>query len=646
MKPLRIFAAALALMLLLSGPLGAARAAYDMPYYIVVDISNQVVTVYDAATDGIVRQMLCSTGKNDYTPTGNFILPKKGQRYDRQPWYYIAMFRRYVKYATRIRGEILFHSLPYTRKSLQSIDAQAASELGQPTSHGCIRLRWQDAQFIAENCLPGTAVKITKSGNRDDGLRELLFQQSFDASDGLDYDSFLGISQEEGALGRFSEGSEVLNLQYRLRDLGLYDGELSGVYDSATVNAVRAAQYRMGVDVSGAASPEFQEAIYAPDAPTAMDVTLSEGMSGPAVRVLQDNLAALRLYGDEPDSVYDLAVVEAVRRFQRAYGYDADGVAAPKVQKAAAYEAERLLEVFGDGDYACEEAGEALTVARVAARAGVKLRQSASQESRAVKSLSQGQGLIVLEKGSGWSRVRSGGDEGYVKNSLVEFGRREIASLKYTSETDDLVYAVGGAAADYAAGARLPCEVFDEYLAANDQGVDLESLVSYVTVDTGGAGAALNLRASPQDDGEVLAAVPDGERLRVQRRASEWTQVSYQGQAGWLLNRYLSFWTGPRDALDEGLDVGEGEAALPRYAVVRSAAGDRAAVYEADADDARILGHLPDGVRLEVLDAADGWCRIRYEGHEGYMIGEDLEPEPEPTPVPTEDARLTEELRP
>ena len=42
-------------------------------------------------------------------------------------------------------------------------------------------------------------------------------------------------------------------------------------------------------------------------------------------------------------------------------------------------------------------------------------------------------------------------------------------------------------------------------------------------------------------------------------------------------------------------------------------------------DGATVLGYLPDGTRLEVLAAADGWCWIRYEGREGYMIGEDLE---------------------
>ena len=623
MRLRRILSLLLVLAVLLAGWVAPARAEYDMPYYIIVDITNQVVTVYETATGGIARQMLCSSGMKLYTPRGNFILPKGNKKHDRQPWYYIDMFHMYVKYATRIQGMILFHSMPYKRKSLQSIDAEAAAQLGMPVSHGCIRLRWQDAKYIAENCLPGTAVQITETGKRDDGLRELLYQQSYDASSGVSYDSFLGISSEPDALGRFSEGPEVLNLQYRLRDLGLYDGALSGEYDSATVNAVRVAQYLLGTETTGVATKALQETLYGPDAPTAMDVTLKEGMSGPAVRALQDDLAALGLYTDAPDSVYDAAVVEAVRQFESAYGYDSDGVATAKVQKAVDYEAGRISETFGGGDYDCQWVDEPLNVARAKAR--TRLRQSAAQNARSIRRLSEGQGMIVLEPGGAWTRVRVGDDEGYVRSDLVEFGQRPISVLKYTGAGGEPVYTIGSGAADYYAGAKLPCEAFDEYLAVNDQPIDVDSLVSYVTVDTAGQGPSLNLRRSPDAGSDVLDTVDDGVSLRVQRRAGEWTQVTWRGQTGFLMNRYLSFWDGPEDALEDEGDGEEIPAFTAGYAVVHSASGQAAEVYAEDADDARTLGKLKDGVRVEVLDVWDGWCHIRYEGREGYMIGEDLE---------------------
>ena len=59
MKLRKMLAVLLAAVLLVGAWAGAApaRADYDMPYYIEVDISSQIVTIYDAQTRQIVRQM-------------------------------------------------------------------------------------------------------------------------------------------------------------------------------------------------------------------------------------------------------------------------------------------------------------------------------------------------------------------------------------------------------------------------------------------------------------------------------------------------------------------------------------------------------------------------------------------------------------
>ena len=116
----------------------------------------------------------------------------------------------------------------------------------------------------------------------------------------------------------------------------------------------------------------------------------------------------------------------------------------------------------------------------------------------------------------------------------------------------------------------------------------------------------------------------NGRRFKALRRTSEWTQVEYRGRTGYLLNRYLAFWTGPEDALDEELDADAADMPVMGYATVRSVTGRKAPVYEENADGAAVLGHLPNDTRLEVLSAADGWCWIRYEGRDGYMTVEDL----------------------
>lgn len=607
-------------------PAGVARAQgpQDIPYRIEVDISSQIVTIYMNGTDEIVRQMLCSTGLNDWTPTGDFILPESRGSTDRQPWYLIGDL--WVKYATRIWGKVLFHSIPYDKKSMQAINPECLRKFGYPASHGCVRLRWQDAQFICENCLPGTPVKILKSGERKESLRELLFQETYDAGKGFSYESFLGISSEPGALSRVSEGQEVLNLQYRLRDLGIYNGEMTGTYDSTTVNAVRVAQYLLGDELNGVATADFQEKIYAPDAPTATNVELTEGMGGPAVHKLQENLATLCLYDAEAlDSVYDVGVTEAVQAFQRAYCYPADGVATSEVQRAIDYEAGNVRDTFGGDEYACEKTTDRLNMVQVGAEAGVALREKPSQESKKLKSLRKGALAIVLEPGKSWSRVRSGSEVGYVKNDYVRAFEQELDLLRYTSQVDDRVYTVGSAASDYYAGASLPSEIFGEYLAANDQYLDISSLVNYVTVNTNGEAPSLNLREGPSADSAVLATVQDGTSLKVQRQFTEWTQVVCEGQVGYLMNRYLKFWTGPDDALEAEEGDEKLEASMVAYAVVESVVEQGAGVYDDNSDEAMLLGHLPDGLQLQVLDISGGWCLIQYKGHQGYMSVEDLQ---------------------
>ena len=104
----RWLVAALTLLLVLS-PL-SALADYDMPYYIGVDITNQIVTIYRTADGAIVRQMACSTGIEDNTPLGVFDLPAKQRDSERSEWYYLPEFKCYVKYATRVKNKFLFHS--------------------------------------------------------------------------------------------------------------------------------------------------------------------------------------------------------------------------------------------------------------------------------------------------------------------------------------------------------------------------------------------------------------------------------------------------------------------------------------------------------------------------------------------------------
>jgi len=130
---------------------------YVFPYKIVVDISDQRVYVGQwngSSYKNLVKKFVCSTGKKGTpTPLGTY------QSYGRAggEWYFFKDFNCYARWATRIVGGILFHSVTYTRNKRPSGSERG---LGRRASHGCVRLRVVDAKWIYDNCPRGTTVVI------------------------------------------------------------------------------------------------------------------------------------------------------------------------------------------------------------------------------------------------------------------------------------------------------------------------------------------------------------------------------------------------------------------------------------------------------------------------------------------------------
>ena len=130
-------------------------------YKFVIDVSDQRVYVYqwngsDYSTS--VGEMICSTGlKATPTPLGTY---QAAGPTDQGEWYWFDEYEVYAKWATRIVGGILFHSIPYSKGKVQNKTAR--KKLGRPASHGCVRLKDDHALWIYENCTPGTTVVVQK----------------------------------------------------------------------------------------------------------------------------------------------------------------------------------------------------------------------------------------------------------------------------------------------------------------------------------------------------------------------------------------------------------------------------------------------------------------------------------------------------
>ena len=49
----------------------------------------------------------------------------------------------------------------------------------------------------------------------------------------------------------------------------------------------------------------------------------------------------------------------------------------------------------------------------------------------------------------------------------------------------------------------------------------------------------LNMRAEPSSNAKVLAQIPYGTELEVEQTTSEWSQTTYGGKTGYVMNKFL-----------------------------------------------------------------------------------------------------------
>ena len=123
-------------------------------YIIDVSITNQKMKILK---DGkVVKESDCSTGElgdsETETPLGTFNIQSKGEyffsnKYQEGARYYIKFFSNY-----------LIHSIPVDKKG--NIIEEEKSKIGNPVSHGCIRISMENSKWVYENVPQGSQIMI------------------------------------------------------------------------------------------------------------------------------------------------------------------------------------------------------------------------------------------------------------------------------------------------------------------------------------------------------------------------------------------------------------------------------------------------------------------------------------------------------
>ena len=137
-------------------------------------------------------------------------------------------------------------------------------------------------------------------------------------------------------LEKGSTGSDVKDLQTKLKKLGYYDAYVDGDYGDTTVAALKAFQKKYNLTADGIAGKETLkklDSVYE-NANSAKDNdSLRMGDSGSAVKDLQTKLKKLGYYDGTVDSTFGSGTYAAVRAFQKKYNLTADGVAGSETLK-------------------------------------------------------------------------------------------------------------------------------------------------------------------------------------------------------------------------------------------------------------------------------------------------------------------------
>ncbi len=170
---------------------------------------------------------------------------------------------------------------------------------------------------------------------------------------------------DDGILRPGDKGTEVKEMQYRLKELGYYAGSRDGVYGASTRTAVMAFQTRNGLTPDGIAGPATLTKLYSSSALPATsgsagntggttggstggnsgsssgtttvtlktNQTLRPGDDNEQVAAMQTRLKELGYYSNSVDGDYDYATRQAVLTFQRNNGLTQDGIAGESTLK-------------------------------------------------------------------------------------------------------------------------------------------------------------------------------------------------------------------------------------------------------------------------------------------------------------------------
>lgn len=164
---------------------------------------------------------------------------------------------------------------------------------------------------------------LTGSADGSYGPKTKEAVRKFQADFGLSVDGSAGDATQTAVR------NAIVRLQIELKLAGFDPGSADGHYGSKTKNALKRYQDDMGLKETGVANAQTWNAINAGTPGLRVTASLRRGSSGKQVKYLQQALIGLGYLSGSADGSYGPKTVEAVKKYQSAYGLSADGSAGP-----------------------------------------------------------------------------------------------------------------------------------------------------------------------------------------------------------------------------------------------------------------------------------------------------------------------------
>lgn len=254
---------------------------------------------------------------------------------------------------------------------------------------------------------------------------------------------------------------------------------------------------------------------------------------------------------------------------------------------------------FTQGENGGTSSEEGETTATVTTESGtLNLRIEPRAGSAILRTIPRLESIVVHERGALWSRVTYGNTTGYVMTVFLTFSDEKQPDPEEPTTPGD---------EDGENGEGDETNVNDPDEPITPDPGDDES--TYATVTT--ASGPLNLRSDPLPGSRVLARIPKGTTILITQQHAAWSETTYGGQTGYVMNSFLTFRQGKPEELTGDM------------AVVTTVSGSLNLRMEPSTASG-VLKMIPQYATISVQQRGSTWCYIAYEDIFGYVMTEFL----------------------